>query len=394
MIDSLPGCSMVDDGSNYQVGASLMDSPDTTTTSEPKTHVDLIDVSDSITPIGAQSQPSQDATQHPRQQLYLPPAPILEQWVAEKRRKARACQSDAANQRGRAYLILSHDQELEQGVIEAVHHEMILFTKGRDDFFFEIQGPDARPFLYMEAPSQDLVTECLDEARTCADDIINDRSVKLDLVFVEPPSVSLQDSMEVVLIDNRPQLMPRQTNPSEGNRIRVDRSDFDKVFLQQLTTALRKAGRIRDRVNLRVHLGRFYLTSVPRQRNVETDDELRFNLEQLSKIVRHGRAKSEFVTQMGNLEEALRVLNMIKNNDQIFLSEDMATTTAQVRPDFYFDGESSKWRFEAHLRRAGEVIPEKDRKNQGLAVTSIRAVEMVEKVKDTQLDFKTLSLGQ
>ncbi|KAK6066135.1 hypothetical protein SCUP234_12217 [Seiridium cupressi] len=344
--------------------------------------------------VAALQQPvPEDMLQRPRRQVYLAPVSLLEQWTKDKRRRT---QPNASSPRGQAYLILSHDKRLEDGVIEAVHFEMVEFARGREDIRFTLQGSRERPFLYIEAPSQDLAIACLDEARTCADNIIHDRTVKFDFVLVEPPASTL-DVIQVKLADNRPQLLPSTggpatggpaTGPSEHDDAALQNSEIDKAMLQQLTMALKKAGRIKVRVNLRVHLGHYLLTSVP-----QNIPQAHFTLEQLTRIVRHARTKDEFATQMGNLREALRVLNTIKTS-QLFLSEDMAVATMDVRPEFYFDAHSSKWRMEAHLRPLGEIMPSMPHEKGAFKIAGIHAIEIVEKRQGTQLNFKTLSLGQ
>ncbi|KAM0806862.1 hypothetical protein AB5N19_07201 [Seiridium cardinale] len=348
------------------------------------------DASPDRKPVAALQQPvPEDMLQRPRQQVYLAPVSLLEQWTKDKRRRT---QPNASSPRGQAYLILSHDKRLEDGVIEAVHFEMVEFARGREDIRFTLQGSRERPFLYIEAPSQDLAIACLDEARTCADNIIHDRTVKFDFVLVEPPAPTL-DVIQVKLADNRPQLLPSTggpatSGPSEHDDAALQNSEIDKAMLQQLTMALKKAGRIKVKVNLRVHFGHYLLTSVP-----QNIPQAHFTLEQLTRIVRHARTKDEFATQMGNLREALRVLNTIKAS-QLFLSEDMAGATEDVRPEFYFDAHSSKWRMEAHLRPLGEIMPSMAREKGAFKIAGIHAIEIVEKRQGTQLNFKTLSLGQ
>lgn len=387
--------SAVTDVRASSAGESLLHLINTSpsTVLEANSEVDnLIDLADDTTPEAKHHANLEEIIQRPRQLAILPPPPIIEQWTEEKKHRALTRQADVLMPRGRAYLFVSHDKDLEKGVIEAVLVEMEVFVKGRNDILFQMMGPSDRPFLYLEAPSQDLVVECLDEARTCADNIINDKTTKLDLIFLEPPTTQ-HGSFEIMRLAGRPEMVPLIGRP-ESSELTISYSAFEKSFVQQLTSSLKKAGRIKDRINLRVHFGRYLLTSVPRPSGLDQDVEQRFGFAAFSKIIRHGRARGEFRLHTGDLREALQVLHRIKSNDKVFLAGDMATSTVNVQPEFYLDAQSSKWRLEANLRRKGEVMAAHQQQRSALEVTRVRAVEVIQGCEGGQLDFKTLSLGQ
>lgn len=353
----------------------------------------LIDLTEEVVHKGSRNITLDHMLRRSRHAVDLPQPPLMEQWVHDKKQKALAGLSNIPVPPGHAYFVLSHDRELEKGVIEAVHVEMLAFMKGQTDIFIQVQGPKIRPFLYIEAPNQDLITACLDEARAWADNIINDKTAKLDLVFVEPPT-SDHSSFEIMRRGARPEMVPSVEDSSASDQLLFSHSVFEKSFVQQLTSGLKKAGRIKDKINLRVHIGRYVLTSVRRPPGLDQDDEQRFSFQEFSRIMRQSRARGRFLTYTGELAEALCVLRSIKNNDKVFLAGDMALATGEVEPEFYFDAESSKWRLEAHLHRRGEVMAANHELRSALEVAGVRAVEIVEGRENIQLDFKTLSLGQ
>ncbi|KAH6646507.1 hypothetical protein BKA67DRAFT_669267 [Truncatella angustata] len=368
-----------------RIETSLLHSSDAVSGVESSDLIDLIDPHGGDFLVAPKRPTLEKLLQRSRQQILLPPLPIVEQWVDEKKHNAQIGQPDVLGPRGKAYLFLSHDKDMEKGVINAVYLEMEEFASGRKDIFFEVQGPVERPYLYMEAPSQDLVAECLDEARTCADDIVHDKSVKFDLVFLETPASS-QNLVQVQVVQGHPQLVDCLGAALGQNPL------FNKYISQQLAAALKKAGRIKDMVNLRVRFGHYLLTSKPQG----LVDRPSVGLDQFSEIIRHGRTKGEFQTQIGNLEDAIQVLRIIKNSGDMFLSHDIAEMAADVRPEFYLDGVSRKWRIETRLRHKGETLRGQSSQSRASAfdVLTIRAIELSEKARDSHLDFKVLSLRQ
>ncbi|ETS86808.1 hypothetical protein PFICI_00636 [Pestalotiopsis fici W106-1] len=333
----------------------------------------------------------------PRQPVYLDAPPLLEQWAKGPKGKERLRQQGIPTQRGRACLVLSHNGQVLDGVLLATYEELAEVAKDQEGYLFEIQEPlSGRPFLYIEAPSQSLAASCLDEARTIAQNIIDDKATKLDLVLIEPPSAPLQ-SLVVQLQLGRPQLVANQTSPLDPDNDGLRKTWFESKLRQELSWALKKAGRIKNRVTLRVHLGHFLLRSFPPQQSRIPGTETGLDFEAFHRAVRHPRTRHDFATKIGSLEQALRVLQAIKSQNELFCSEDMAITLADVQPEYYFGGEVEEWQFSARLRPWSATATEMKRGKKPpkpFQVAAVEAVKIARSNAGSQLDFKCLNLEQ
>ncbi|KAI1864237.1 hypothetical protein JX265_008608 [Neoarthrinium moseri] len=338
---------------------------------------------------------AQTVSQDPRQPVRLPMQQLSDHWAAH-RKSTQLGPIQRPGPAGHAYFFVSHAAELSAGVIEAVHGEMLEFAKDRSDVFFDIQGRGPTRYLAIRAPSVDLAHECLDEARTCADNIIFDKTVRLDAAFVKPPPYPL-DSVEIKLArlpasgSARPTMLPcSQPRISLERAAAQQESSYGGPLRQQLASALSKAGRIKERVNLRVRLGHFHLLAYPRQ---EGRSEPEFTYGVFSDLVKKSRTKSQVMTQVGGLGEAMQILKAIKTNTDSFLAEDMAVlSVADVGPVFVFEALSKKHKFEAQLRPLGNAGLDGGAGN--FKVSNIDALELMEGSIGKQLDFRTLCLDQ
>lgn len=331
----------------------------------------------------------------PRQQVYLSAPPLVEEWMKNAKQKQQAVQQPVPTQRGHACLVLSHSEQSLDGVLQATCDVMVEFASGSEGYLFEVrEPPGGRPFLYIEAPSQLLAATCLDEARTAAANIVDDKSgARLDPVLIEPPTAPLE-SLRVKLAHGRPQLLPIPTSLVNVNGDRLQKSWLDTRLRQELTCALKKAGRIKDRVTLRVHLGHLLLRAFPPQPGQEAGNETSLTFEAFQKVVRRPRAKLGFDTQIGNLDLALRVLQAIRSNSDAFCSEDMAVALADVQPEYYFDAEASEWHFHARLCPWTLTAAEVKRGKKPFEVAAVQAVKIAQKNAASQLQFKCLGLEQ
>ncbi|KAF7516613.1 hypothetical protein G7054_g14085 [Neopestalotiopsis clavispora] len=335
--------------------------------------------------------------QRPRQMVYLDPPPILDQWAKGTKGKERLLQQCIATQRGRACLVLSHNEQVLDGVLLATYQELTEIVKNQEGYIIEIHEPSTGcPFLYIEAPSQLLAANCLDEARTISQNIIDDKTTKLDLVLIEPPWAPLQ-SLVVQLGLGRPQLLTESASRLSTDNDKARKAWFENKLRQELAWALKKAGRIKSRVNLRVHLGHFLLRSFPPQHSRELDSDAGLDFEAFHKAVRHPRTRHDFATQIGSLEQALQILQAIKSQNEIFCFEDMSVALEDVQPEYYFGGEADEWHFKARLC-PWTATETGTKRFQGppkhFQVAAVEAVQIVRSNAGCQLDFKCLNLEQ
>jgi hypothetical protein len=359
--------------------------------------MDSLDLDDRTPQLSADTGSFLAILGRPRREIYLDPPPILEQWMDDKKGNPQSRQSETSQRRTCAYLILSHDKGFEKGIIEQTRKEMVEISQGREDIIFQVQGPSDCEYLYIEGPSQEVVAGCLDEARTAANNMIDDKSVRLDPLLIELPAPPLE-SMEVVVDTGetgfRPRLLTSVASSVDSHDVTLQKSYFEKFQLQHLTSVLQKAGRIKDKVNLRVRFGHYHLTGFLVEPFMERSDGLYLSFEQFGEFMHNRHTSGIFETQVGDLERALQVLHVIKSNDRLFLSEDMATATADVQPEFYFDADSTSYRYEVDLRPRGLLDLGKRRENVTLKATSIRAIKKIMPMIGTHLSFKTLSLDR
>lgn len=186
--------------------------------------------------------------------------------------------------------------------MEAASTEMMEFAKNRRALSFQARGDVSPSYLLAEAPSVFEVAECLDEARVCLENIILDTTAKVSVVHVEPPSYSsgvVEVRLEHFQGSNYAHLamLPCAKDLCNTPQSISKMSSFRQLQCYQLAAALKRAGRIKDVVNLRVRFGRFMLLSYPTKTTAEGLPATRYEFGQLCQLIQHPRTIGELQTR-------------------------------------------------------------------------------------------------
>jgi hypothetical protein len=235
-----------------------------------------------------------------RQPVRTPVPTLGEQWAAEKQRQGHAGAHVDPPRCRLACLVVAHEPQCAEGVIEATHTEMIEFARGKQALSFQIRSGASPTYLLVEAASTYGVAECIDEARLCAENIILDKTAKMSAVFVEPP---LLDDFEVQLERKSGythlRMLGSTKPPSSTTHQGLSRqSSYKDSMCCQLATALKRVGRIQDSMNLRIYLGRFSLLSYPESVTSGGQPNMLHRLDQVSRLLQHQRTISALQTQL------------------------------------------------------------------------------------------------
>ncbi|KAK8056750.1 hypothetical protein PG993_001977 [Apiospora rasikravindrae] len=274
------------------------------------------------------------------------------QWaIARTDRRQQDGDSELSEITESRYLI-SHNPELSKGVLEGVCKEL-----GYTDSEVRIFGNNHVQFLQIQSSSPDINIQRLDMARTLTDEFISDKTVTTRATFVEPSGSPLA-GFEV--------FMDPETHESKGLGVRPvvrpcgdsmdsqpkDRTDDNPLyfgnFCQQLSAVLKRVGRLNSGYNLKVVFGRYVVTTYPKKRD-------KYDLEGFRKLMGQSRCQGKLVSQLGVLNDAIRILNALKREDGVFQPPGVNTRSLDdIKPTFAFEVYSAQHRFTAQLVREGD----------------------------------------
>ncbi|ORY56682.1 uncharacterized protein BCR38DRAFT_490566 [Pseudomassariella vexata] len=340
-----------------------------------------------------------------RRSITWPAEPITQQWN-EYRTQGRKLQAKPID----AVFTLSHYPALTEGVVTAIHKE--LARRLPKKVMLRVEGQAPYEYLYISADSGSVVIDGIRMARSLADELIADKTIKTCEMFAEPPAF-LNEFCRIVLDINasgpgHPRLLQHGNQDlPDPQRLADHQTKFLDDFCLRLSAALKRVGRLDSGTELRVKFGRFVLQTYPKV------PDGGYTFDRFSSVLQDPRATGKLQSQFSGMEKALRVLGTFKREGSAFGSTVFADPDPSlVRPDFLLEAFSRGHKFEAALQSPaaaslpGETITFKmplieafkvdasDRKLDIITVTPGRnfdwKIETVDKAAVTEKSFNAI----
>ncbi|KAK8089553.1 hypothetical protein PG997_004514 [Apiospora hydei] len=248
--------------------------------------------------------------------------------------------------------LISHNPELSKGVLEGVCKEL-----GYTDSEVRIFGNNHVQFLQIQSSSPDINVQRLEMARTLTDEFISDKAVTTRATFVEPSGSPLAgfevfldpETQESKDLGVRPVIRPCGDSMDAQPKDRIDENPlYLGNFCQQLSAVLKRVGRLNSGYNLKVVFGRYIVTTYPKKRD-------KYDLEGFRKLMGQSRCQGKLVSQLGVPNEAIRILNALKRENEVFQPPGVNTRSLDdIKPTFAFELYSAQHMFTAQLAHEGD----------------------------------------
>ncbi|KAI1387032.1 uncharacterized protein F4822DRAFT_431900 [Hypoxylon trugodes] len=290
----------------------------------------------------------------------------------------------SANEPTKINFIVSHP-EVADGLIEAVHNEL---GRANINAKLELRQVGQGKYLEIITPKRH-AAEIIGAAQDATEELIADRqSTGPPRNFQEPP-IGIGDTAKVILVINtqsgeiRPKLVPGINSTAEL-QLPQSREDYVAKLCHFVHKGLKKAGRVRLSLSLRVHLGYFLLRSYPKGKEISTYPEF-------YTMMMHPRAGGVLKKSIGGKDQARKVLDFIKNDaDHLFLpTSNQVEATADVLPEYIFEIRSRNYKLYAPIKKRSSGNA------RGAMVCQLYRI-MASKLDDnfTELDILNLSVGK